>query len=216
MSKRKATDRLNQGEPDTGFGNPPALPFDKLPLIRDIPFIHVKHKPKNKRTPKPKKPSLKIVSYLEDKLKDLTQGLPEDFRGRADALMGITHACRQHFAGELAPALNAEVRAMPHADLDGKKAVCDFVNGELERLGLAVKCPKTGLPAKLKGNAGNWPEIGRFAFEVYIDGKRERSAYSDKLPELQLIDANPANELESGWQAKVGPKASRHGRKLTD
>jgi len=33
---------------------------------------------------------------------------------------------------------------------------------------------------------------------------------------LELIDANPTKELEMSWQNKVGPKASRTGRKLTD
>ena len=156
------------------------------------------------------------LSSLVGKLKELIGSLPDDNHGRMAAIISVNAAFRKEIAEAVAPALNAEVRAMPHADLDGKKAVCDFVNGELERLGLAVKCPKTGLPAKLKGNPGNRPEIGRFAFEVYIDGNRERSAYSDKLPELQLIDANPANELESRWQAKVGSKDSRPGRKLAD
>ena len=104
---------------------------------------------------------------------------------------------------------------MPHDDLDGKKKVCDFVNSELERLGLAVKCPNTGLPAKLKASTGNWPGKGTFYFEVYIDGNRKKPTWSDTLPEMQLIDAAPFQKPELSHEARVGPKTSRTGRKLS-
>ena len=149
-------------------------------------------------------------------IRSAASGLPEDYDTRAVALANINHTCRQELAEHLGPALNAKSQAMPHDDLDGKKAVCEFVNGELERLGLAVKCPKTGFPAKLKATTGHWAGVGRFHFEVYIDGKLKKPAFSDTLPMLELIDANPTKELEMSWQNKVGPKASRTGRKLTD
>lgn len=160
-----------------------------------------------------------------DALKSLAASLPGEYEWRAPALAKANHEYRQELAAQLTPALNARVQAMPQGTLDQKKAICDFVAAELEPLGLAVQCPKTGLPAKLKGVAGNWPGVGRFLFEVYIDGKRKQPAASDTLPTLTLIDATPPKERETvipsseqpegSWQEKVGPKASRSGRKLS-
>ena len=152
-----------------------------------------------------------------ESLDALIASVPKDatYAVKAEKFAGLNHAVRQQIAVELAPALNAHIQTMPHDDLDGKKKLCDFVNSELERFGLAVKCPNTGLPAKLKATTGHWPGVGRFHFEVYVDGKRKMPAFSDTLPELQLIDATPSQEPETPWQAKVGAKDSRTGRKHT-
>lgn len=155
------------------------------------------------------------LSPAEEKLRELTVGLPEDYVSRAAALSAINSAVREHFAAVLTPALNTHIQAMPHDDLEGKKKVAEFVNSEAERFGLAVKCPKTGLPGKLKASTGHWPGRGRFHFEVYIEGKQKKPAFSDTLPELMLIDANPLEPTETPWQNKVGPKPKRSGRKLS-
>lgn len=133
----------------------------------------------------------------------------------APMLAEISRECRGQIAARLQPALNAHLQAMPHDDYEGKKEVARLANSEAERFGLAVKCPKTGLPAKLRAQTGNWPGIGRFAFEVYVDGKRSTPSASDKLPELELIDVNAEVSPEVPWQEKVGPKADRPGRRRT-
>lgn len=132
----------------------------------------------------------------------------------APMLADVSREFRQQVAERLEPALNAHIQAMPHDDLDGKKQVCEFVEKTLEPLGLAVKVPNTpGLPGKLKATTGHWVGVGRFHFEVYIDGKPKRPALSDTLPNLELIDAAAVIEPETPWQDKVGPKSSRQGRK---
>jgi hypothetical protein len=161
----------------------------------------------------------KLVGSAEESLIQPTPKttVPKDsgYDAVADRLGEETRTFRQRVATELAPALNARIRMpdMPHDTLEEKKELARWVNDQLEPLGLAVQCPNTGLPAKLRGFAGNWPEVGRFAFEVYKDGKRERSAYSDTLPELTLTDANPSLEPEEKWRQTVESKASRSGRR---
>lgn len=140
--------------------------------------------------------------------------VPKDapFDVKAEKLGEVNHEVRQRIAAELAPALNARIREMPHETYEEKKALAGWVNDQLEPLGLAVQEPKTGLPAKLRGIPGNWPGVGRFALEIYSDGKRKNPTVSDQLPELTLMDATPP-EPEKGWQQAVGPKASRAGRR---
>lgn len=158
------------------------------------------------------------MSVTEDKraeyLAALLATVPKDgkYAQQAHNLEGLNHDFRREIAVRLELALNAHVGAMPHDDLDGMKKLAAFVNSELERFGLAVQCPKTGLPAKLKATSGNYPGSGRFYFEVYIDGKRTTPTWSDVLPELVVIDSNPAIVPETPWQAAVGPKSSRTSR----
>lgn len=102
---------------------------------------------------------------------------------------------------------------MEQGDLDAKKAICDVVNDSLEPLGLAVQCPNTGLPAKLKATSGSWIGIGRFYFEVYIDGKQKKSTYSDTLPNLVLMDAYPPKELGT-LQEILGTKSKNAAHPL--
>ena len=120
------------------------------------------------------------------------------------------HAARMQIAAELAPALNIHIRAMPHGTYDEKRELARWVNAELEPLGLAVQCPKTGLPAKLRGMAGHWRGIGRFGIEVSIDGKQKTPTVSDSLPELTLTDAAPPREAEVNWQKAVKRKDSQN------
>lgn len=120
---------------------------------------------------------------------------------------------KRQAAAELAPALNARIQAMPHDTLEQKKELARWVNDQLEPLGLAVRDPKSGLPAKLRGTTGSnqWPDVGRFIIEIYTGGKQKVTSTSYKLPELTLTDATPPPP-ETKWQQEVGPKETRRGR----
>ena len=148
------------------------------------------------------------------------EALPKDaaFLDLAPKLSEVTHQFAEKSAALLEPALNLHISDRTRfdaSDLEGKKKVSDFVNSELEALGLAAQCPNTGLPAKLKATSGSLIGVGRFYFEIYVDGKQKKSAYSDTLPNLKLMDATPAIESETPWQDHVGPKTGRLGRKLS-
>lgn len=156
------------------------------------------------------------VGSRDEHLDALLAAVPADgsYAEQAQAAGQITHEFRQRLAERIAPALNAYIRrpdTFPHEDLDGKKRLCEFVNSELEPLGLAVQCPNTGLPAKLKATTGHWPGKGRFHFEVYIDGQLKKPATSDTLPTLVLMDAYPPKELGT-IQEIVGTKSKRPER----
>ena len=171
--------------------------------------------------PLPPEAHPKTPSGTQDKrpeyLDALLAAVPKDapYEETAEKLGELNHDVRQLIAAELAPPLNARIRAMPHETYEEKKALAQWVNDQLEPLGLAVKCPKTGLPAKLRAQTGNWPGVGRFAIEIKIDGKQKTPTVSDKLPELTLTDATPQQEPEATWQQEVGPRATRRGRKIS-
>ena len=112
--------------------------------------------------------------------------------------------CRE-MAARLEPALNAHVRAMPHDTYEEKKALAKWVNDELRRFDLAIKCPKTGQPSLILVGSGNHPKIGRFILEHKTpEGKRVRSVHTPDLPQLELMEANPRREALVEWRDRVG------------
>jgi hypothetical protein len=135
------------------------------------------------------------------------------YEGIRNELAAANHSVRAVLAKRLEHELNARIHPMPHETLEQKKELAQWVNDELKPLGLAVQCPNTGLPAKLRATTAHWPRVGRFYYEVQIEGKHEKSAYSDSLPELKLVDVAPSKEPEAKWQGSVGPKETRRGRR---
>jgi hypothetical protein len=80
---------------------------------------------------------------------------------------------------------------------------------ELESLGLTIREPRTGRPGKLRGNRGSWPGKGCFEIEVYIDCKREVPKLYTDLSALELMDAEPPEEVRSGYRELVKRQANR-------
>lgn len=84
--------------------------------------------------------------------------------------------------------LNAHARSLPHETYEDKKELAKWVNAELRRFGLAIRCPKTGRPAHLVGNAGGQPGVGRFQLEIFEPtGERRQTVSSVQMPNLELI-----------------------------
>lgn len=143
----------------------------------------------------------------------LFEEMPEDFEGRKAALTAVNAAFRQELANQFAPALNAKAQAMPHGSYEEKKALARWVNEELRRFDLAIKCPKTGEPSILTVDPGHHPEIGRFSIEHKTpDGKRHRSLTSPALPELELTEAPPRREALREWQNRVSQQGGGASR----
>ncbi len=174
----------------------------RVPLLEDEP------KPTNEPPPTEQRPEF-LAALLAKPPKDAS------YEVKAKDAAAKTHALRQQIATELAPALNARIQELPHDTLEQKKELARWVNDQLEPLGLAVQCPKTGLPAKLWGIKGSYKPgemNGSFCFEVSKDGKKVKSAYSDALPVLTLTDAATHLEPDKSGQQVVGSQESRSGR----
>ena len=126
------------------------------------------------------------------------------YTAQSQELEELSHEFRRQVAARLEPALNAQIQAMPRETYEEKKEVARWVNQELRRFDLAIKCPKTGRPSSLCANQGNHPEIGRFSIEHTIDGKKHRPVNSPELMHLELMEASPRREALSEWHARVG------------
>lgn len=111
---------------------------------------------------------------------------------------------RESIARALSPHLNYHVALVPQDTYDEKRELAKWVNAELRRFGVAIKCPRTGLPAFLVADPGGRPGSGRFQLEVTQDGKPHRSVSSGTLMQLSLM-ASPV-------KPDVDPPARSHSR----
>lgn len=153
------------------------------------------------------------IQEISRHLDAILASLPKDapYEIKAEMLAGLSHEVRQRIAAELAPALNIKAQAMPHHTYDEKKELARWVNDQLRRFDLAIKCPKTGQPSLLLVMTGDHPEIGRFVIEHKTpEGKRVRPVTSTKLPQLELMEAAPRRESLLELRDKVVPQ--RRGR----
>ena len=129
----------------------------------------------------------------------------ESYRASADWALRLQMEVQRAIAKLLAPLLNDQLRELPQQTYEQKKELCRWVNAELRNLGLAVLCPKTGLPAMMHAAPGNHPELGRF--EIQLSGstsQRKRTRFFPELIPIQLCNATERQEpLVNYWTNQV-------------
>jgi hypothetical protein len=78
-------------------------------------------------------------------------------------LLAESLAYRGRVAARYGPVVSAFLRSLPLGTIAEKRQAVRVVNGRLRSLGLAIRCPRTGLPARLVAHPGNHPETPRRA-----------------------------------------------------
>lgn len=99
---------------------------------------------------------------------------------------------REGLAARYGPSVNAFLRSLPLATLLEKRRAVTALNARLLTLGLCIRCPKTGLPARLVAHPGNHPDIGRFQIELLGAGRR-RTVSTPEPPILELMPSPPGD-----------------------
>ena len=118
---------------------------------------------------------------------------PADYDGIARHLDEAGRGFRRAVAERLEPALNDHLKGLPQASYGEKQELARWVNAELRRFGLAIRCPKTGLPAILIADPGDDPARGRFQLDVITAaGRNKRTVSSVQLPHLALTADGPS------------------------
>jgi hypothetical protein len=116
----------------------------------------------------------------------------------------MLHAFREVTAEVLGPRLNAHLNSIPQDTLVEKQALATWLNEQLRAIGLAIKCPKTGLPGILKADFKDSANdsVSRFRVEVWDPGRgRYQSFSSNTLWDLTLMEAPPRREsLSRGFR----------------
>lgn len=115
------------------------------------------------------------------------ESLPAGYALRRDAAYRLQRVVREELVRAIEPVLNAEAQDRPHSTYAEKKSLARWLNGELRRLGLALRDP-SGHRCFLLGSTGGPGGNGRFVFE-YTDerGVRRHPVSSAVLPHLELM-----------------------------
>lgn len=133
------------------------------------------------------------AKFRRTRIKSLLEAEPPAYY---DALVGhlgeLESLVRQEVAARLQPVILQRVRLMRQETYAEKQEVARWVNGELRRLGLAVRCPVTGKPGTLVVDLGGAQEtVSRFRVETRAEGHRTRKMLAYELTDFQLIDDAP-------------------------
>ena len=104
-------------------------------------------------------------------------------------------------AARLTPAFNAHIAEQPSQTLEQKQVLAQRVNAELRGVGLAIRCPRTGKPAILRGDHGGNPERGRFQTCLVGDSNFARTRSFAELIHLDLM-----GDRSSGIASETPPQ----------
>ncbi len=128
------------------------------------------------------------INQIRRAVRAIADALPDAYAKKRDGIVATGDAVREELARALEPILNAEAAKLPQATYDEKKTLAKWINAELRRVGLAIRCPKTGNPCLIVATTGHSPLVGRFVLD-YTDseGKRQHPVSSVTLPTLQLM-----------------------------
>jgi hypothetical protein len=149
------------------------------------------------------------VTELSDRLRQECESrLEADYAALVQHLLSIQHFTRKVLAECLAKSLDQELRVIPQKTYEQKKDLARWLSCQLKAFNLAIRCPQTGLPAKLIANPGRNRSGGFFMLHVKHPDRGvirpvSRKNLSDLLP-FVLIDEAPRREALAEWRERTG------------
>jgi hypothetical protein len=132
-----------------------------------------------------------VTASVRKSVEKIVDDLPSNYVDRRAALVAMSDTFREEMARAIAPALNENVQSLEQNSYEAKKTTAKYVNAELRRIGLAIRCPRTSEPTLLQAYPGNHPDEGRYRLD-YTDaeGRRHHTVSWNTLPQLELMPDN--------------------------
>ncbi len=115
--------------------------------------------------------------------------LSEDYGSRRLYFLAQREALTSLSARHLRDPLNTHIASLPKDSYEEKRQLAIWLNSELRSLGLAIRCPKTGLPTYIHAHIGREPTVGRFRLDYWDGSVRQHPASFNELPPLDFIAA---------------------------
>lgn len=113
---------------------------------------------------------------------------------------------------------NTHLALQPQGTLPQKQELARSSNEDLARLGLAIRCPKSGSPARLRGDRGYDSDRGRFQLCLLGNSNFRRTYSSNELFRLELIGDSSFQRSKEGrpisWESRTAQQQPEgHQRK---
>lgn len=131
----------------------------------------------------------RVIEDIQNRIRALLESEPRGFDQARRRIDRLNNAVREEVVRTMEPMLRAGASALPTVvTYDDKKAFAKWLNAELRRQQLAIRCPKTGHPTLLEVNPGHTPTVGRFRLDYMDEHGRHHTTYTSvELPPLELV-----------------------------
>lgn len=133
-------------------------------------------------------------------LRKVLREMPDDYCLAGDIAEQLRHLFHAELAEAIQPRLNAHLKQMPQSTLPERQALATWLHGQLhDRLGLAVRCPRTSHPALLITDRV-YADKDYLRWRLHVTdpaGGSTKTYLSSKLPELDLMENPPRKETFS-------------------
>jgi len=120
----------------------------------------------------------------------LQPGLNEDYRRASMRLSKAREIFHEEVANQIAGPLNSYLSFQPAGTRLQKQDLSRWLNAELRTLGIAIRCPRTGQPAFLRGGPGHKEDQSRFQICLIASPQLGRTVTIADLPSLSFM-GNP-------------------------
>ena len=124
----------------------------------------------------------------------------------------VERAFRAELARQFQPHFTSFVGSLPRETIEEKQELAKVVNYEMNRLGLALRVPKTGECAFLGADTAGNPNKGEFHFGVRRGEKNTKSRCGEDLPKLELMANDGSRDTKVDWFTKVEASMRPHVR----
>ncbi|WP_145027834.1 hypothetical protein [Caulifigura coniformis] len=106
----------------------------------------------------------------------------QDFTSVVEQLRRAREVFYEAVASRFEEPLQKHLRSLAQDSYEEKKTLARWINGELRNLGLAVKCPKTGLDSMLCVSRDRATSTGAFRLRPFVDNTRRTVSSVELFP----------------------------------
>lgn len=129
------------------------------------------------------------IQRLRSAVDALERGGHPRFENEVKVLLQLRQAFHEVLAERLEPTLNNYLKTRPHDALSDKRALAAEAGAVLRRLGLAIRCDRTGKETYLYGDGSNDAIRGRFQLRSVTNPNFDRTRASVRLFPVSLMPA---------------------------
>jgi hypothetical protein len=167
--------------------------------------------PESGSTRSDREPAADGLLRLRETASSFLSQIPSDFSELSLQGQNCLDTLREVIATHLEPVVNQYANDQPRATWEEKRALASTVNENLQKLGLAIKCPETGNPAILIADRrSDSPEVTRFRLHVRKPGGgRAAKGVWRELPPLELMLDSGRVEPFAKWTQRLGDRGGR-------
>lgn len=129
-----------------------------------------------------------------------------DLESATRELSSVQHEFRTMMAEHLTPIVNRFIATHRQGTVEEKRELANAINRSLKELGLALRCPRTGLPSLLTTvDRANENAESRYFYDARVpdSGRKRRTFSTMRLETVDLMPDRPRREGFTIWRDRI-------------